>query len=178
MTVSELIQRIRDGPEPDQDFDELAGRYLAFILRHVRRYVHNPADVEDRRQEVLIAAFKHIRDYDPHKGTFATWLHTIIHNQCISYLRHQHLEQDCRAGYEVTHECPSTPALERLPEYLALLPEPCRVVAWEHWGLGWSIEETADRHGLSPRHVRYLLAMAMAALRRDYGVHRPGRKTA
>jgi len=178
MTVSELVLRIRDGPDPDQSFAELAGRFLAYIRRHIRRFVQNTADIEDLTQEVLIAVFQHIREYDPVKGTFATWLYTIIHNRCMSFLRGKHREEEVLAGYALAHQRPTNPALARLEDQLALLPEQWRELAWEHWGLGLTVAELAARHGLTRRQVRYRLASALAALRQGMGVHRPGCRAA
>ena len=82
-----IIDRARRG---DQDamrrlYDETKS-YAWFIAK---RYLHSDADVEDILQEVYVAVFMKLDTFDG--GHFKAWVHKIVTNMCLDFLRKQRL---------------------------------------------------------------------------------------
>ncbi len=64
----------------------LVGRYQAYVFTLVLRQVNSREVAEELAQDVFVKAYRSLADF---KGTskFSTWLFTIAHYTCLSYLR-------------------------------------------------------------------------------------------
>ncbi len=130
-----------------------------------------PADAADVVQETLMAAFRSLDRFDPHKGAFSTWTHAILVRRCSNWRRARSHVAKLLAG--LRQEPPGhTPAAEAVEAKLTLeslvrgLSRSQRRV----WALvevaGLSGKQAADALGLREATVRSHLRHARAAMRR------------
>ena len=83
-TGESVIQAARRGDQSAlRDLYESTKNYAWFIAK---RYVQNERDAEDVLQESYITAFLHLENFEDGKP-FKPWLHKIITNKCIDYIR-------------------------------------------------------------------------------------------
>ena len=77
-------------------FEQLVRCYQAPLIRIVGNLA-GPVHLEDLVQEIFLAAFRHIRRYNPRRGAFKTWLYAIARNRTLNALkkkREQPLEKE------------------------------------------------------------------------------------
>lgn len=79
-----VIQMILQGQH--HAYAVLVDRYQAYVFTLAMRYVHNREEAEELAQDIFVKAFHSLPDF---KGDskFSTWLYTIVHRTCLSYLR-------------------------------------------------------------------------------------------
>jgi RNA polymerase sigma-70 factor, ECF subfamily len=76
------IQRVLKGRL--EEYRLLVEKYQKPLLAMIRNLLSNPADCEDIAQEAFLAAYLHLRSYDPRETKFSTWLFTIARNRCFN----------------------------------------------------------------------------------------------
>src|SRR5256885_6439247 len=81
---TEVLRRARRGDH--EAFEILAHRYSARILATSRRILRNSADAEDNVQNVLVKAYKHLRQFHE-TSLLSTWLIRITINEALMKLR-------------------------------------------------------------------------------------------
>ena len=104
-TRQTLIQRACD-PGNDlawAEFDKTYRRFIAFVLG--RMGVHRD-DIDDLTQKIFSSLMRSLSSYDRTKGTFRTWLSTVIRNTAFAYFKKEQREKQQLAEIE------SEPALE------------------------------------------------------------------
>ena len=84
MHDSELIEKAQGGDW--SAFGELIRRHDAAVLSLAARFVHNADDAKDVYQEVLIRVYRGLPSFRG-DSQFATWLHRITVNVCLSFVR-------------------------------------------------------------------------------------------
>ena len=64
----------------------LVERYQQYVFTLALRHVDNREVAEELAQDVFVKAYRYLADF---KGSskFSTWLYTIVHTTCLSYLR-------------------------------------------------------------------------------------------
>ena len=67
-------------------FSSLIERHRPSILKKCQGYVKTRDEAEDLSQDILIKLYLQLQTFKK-DSKFTTWLHAIIHNQCIDYLR-------------------------------------------------------------------------------------------
>lgn len=122
--------------------DVLAGDHEAFralVVRHqgavwavIRALQSRNAEQEDLAQEVFLAAFTHLRTFEPKRGPFRTWLLAIARNTCRTALRRTPT-RPLPESEPIDRETPELLAAQaegfrRLDAALAALPEDQRLV--------------------------------------------------
>ncbi len=65
-------------------FRVLVLRYQRPLFVFIGRLVGDRQECEDIAQEVFLAAYVHLRRYDPQCATFSTWLYTMARNRCVN----------------------------------------------------------------------------------------------
>jgi RNA polymerase sigma factor (sigma-70 family) len=80
MTDEQLAETAAAGNE--EAFNSLYEKYRQNLFNFALRIVGEPGLAEDAVQEALISAFKHMKRFDPAKGSFRAWIFTIVRNQC------------------------------------------------------------------------------------------------
>src|SRR5581483_10741543 len=71
-------------------WDDFVTRYRPAILSWCRHWLKVPeSDVEDVTQEVLLKLFLAMKTftYDPKRGRFSAWVHTVTRNTWYSFFR-------------------------------------------------------------------------------------------
>ncbi|MDR0885714.1 MAG: RNA polymerase sigma factor [Clostridiales Family XIII bacterium] len=87
----ELIQKAQSGDE--EAFTKLYMSYIDTIYYYSSRYIRNQEDVKDASQEIVLAMYHSIGALrDP--NSFLYWLHRIIRNVSIDYVRKQRRHRD------------------------------------------------------------------------------------
>jgi RNA polymerase sigma-70 factor, ECF subfamily len=81
----ELIAHIIHGDH--EQYRTLVDRHKQAVYRHCFYIVHDEDVAEDMAQEAFIRAYTHLRQYDPAKAQFKTWLLTIATRACLTQLR-------------------------------------------------------------------------------------------
>lgn len=136
------------------------------LVRYVRRRVHDPQEVEDIVQDVLLVIHRARHTYDPGRP-FEPWMYAIARNTTIDAGR----RKSTRGKREVLAEelpevvadaessdAPLLAALERLP--------PTQREAFSMLKLeGLSVEDAADRAGVSPGTLRVRAHRAYRSVR-------------
>jgi RNA polymerase sigma-70 factor (ECF subfamily) len=84
MHDTELIRKAQGGDW--SAFGELIRRHDAAMLSLAARFVQNADDAKDVYQEVLIRVYRGLPSFRG-ESQFATWLHRITVNVCLSFVR-------------------------------------------------------------------------------------------
>ena len=83
MDDSQAIQHVLDGQV--EIFRVLVVRYQHRIFRYVIGLIIDQHESEDITQDVFLAAFQHLAEFQAQRAAFATWLYTIARNRCINH---------------------------------------------------------------------------------------------
>ena len=170
---AEIVIPLREGrPEA---IEVLYDRYAGLAYGLALRIVGDAGRAEDVVQEVLVSVWRKPERYDPARGSFRTWLMTLVRNRTSDCLRGTWRRQgdDVELADDLQdlsgHSDP-WPAvalsLERdvVREALAALPaEQRQVVELAHYG-GLSHSEISARLGLPLGTVKGRLRLAMEKL--------------
>lgn len=97
------IQRAQQG-DPEA-FAVLFEQYKNLVFKTAYLMLGTPADAEDALQEVFVRVHRSLRDYDPHKGAFTTWLYRITLNHCLNHRRQWRLH----LSFETLIKMPAAP---------------------------------------------------------------------
>lgn len=84
LTDTEVINRVLHGEQAL--FGLLVERYRNFVFTLVLRFTANREDAEEIAQDIFVKAYRSLADFRG-ASKFSTWLYTIVHNSCISFLR-------------------------------------------------------------------------------------------
>ena len=86
-----LIRRCQAG---DADaFGLLFAHYKNLVFRTAYLMLGTATDAEDVLQEVFLQVHRSLDGYDPHRGSFSTWLHRITVNRCFNWRRDRHVSE-------------------------------------------------------------------------------------
>jgi len=159
-------------------FEQLILRYQRQIFHLIFQMTRNVEVVEDISQDVFVAAFKAIKDFQA-KSSFFTWLYRIAINHCKNYLavatKNQDVEyqhQTDQAIEEIAEDFERNPQsrliakefLERMEHALGTLPAEQRLVLTLCEFQGLSYQEIAALLECPIGTVRSRLARARTAL--------------
>jgi RNA polymerase sigma-70 factor (ECF subfamily) len=81
----QLIRRVVDGQT--EYFRVLVERYQGALFGLIRNLIADAHECEDLAQDTLLAAYRNLNRYDPHRARFPTWLLTIARNKCLNALK-------------------------------------------------------------------------------------------
>jgi RNA polymerase sigma-70 factor, ECF subfamily len=167
---AEIVVPLREGrPEAIEMMYE---RYAGLAYGLALRILGDPGRAEDVVQEVLLSVWRKPDGYDPAKGSFRTWLMTLVRNRAIDNLRGHWRRQggDVELGdhlQDLSGHGDPWPAvalsLERdvVRDALAALPlDQRQAVEMAHYG-GFSHSEIAERLGLPLGTVKGRLRLAL-----------------
>ena len=117
-----IIQRIRSGET--QEFGLLVNRHGPSLMVFVGRLIEQPEDVEDVVQNTFVAAYEHLKDYEPHRASLLTWLQRIAYHEALYHLRKRKRQVllPLDVGEDVPDELPETTTAEQLDEAIQKLP--------------------------------------------------------
>jgi RNA polymerase sigma-70 factor (ECF subfamily) len=89
MDESDLIQRCIDGDAGA--CADLYQRWCASVYRLAYGILRQPQDAEEVTQDVFVYALSRLRNYDPRRSAFRTWLYTITISRSRNKLRRKWL---------------------------------------------------------------------------------------
>jgi RNA polymerase sigma-70 factor, ECF subfamily len=163
----EAIARVLAGDA--EAFRTLVERYQRPLLALVRNLLPRGADGEDLAQDVFLAAFVHLRAFDPARSAFPTWLFAIARNKCLNELKRR--RPAAVATPEPAHtrtpdaEAACAELARRLDEGLDALPFEQRAVFVLAEIHGLSLEEVGRIEGVPVGTVKSRLSRARGRLR-------------
>jgi len=79
-----IISRVLQGEQ--QAYAVLVKRYQNFVFTLCLRYAPLREDAEEIAQDVFIKAYRSLADFRG-DAKFSTWLYTIVHTSCLTFLR-------------------------------------------------------------------------------------------
>ena len=117
-----IIQRICSGET--KEFALLVNRYGPSLMVFVGRLIDQQEDVEDVVQNTFVAAYVHLKDYEPQKALLSTWLQRIAYHESLYHLRKRkrQLLVPLDVGDAVPDELPESTTVEQLDEAIQELP--------------------------------------------------------
>ena len=125
VTRQTLLLKVRNQYDESswEDFTRYYGRYIYAVLRGMGIDYN---DLEDMHQAVLLILWKNLPkfEYNPEKGSFRSWLCTIIRNHVYGYYR------DKKSGAELKSEDAVDSELEKISEKEWMIH--IATVAWEN----------------------------------------------
>ena len=86
LTRQTLLLKVRDQYD-DSSWQEFSNYYAKYIYAVLHGLNVDYDDIEDLKQAILLKLWKKLPtfDYDPEKGSFRSWLCTIIRNTAFNY---------------------------------------------------------------------------------------------
>ena len=78
----ETVRRVLAGDA--EAFRAIVERWQKPLWAMARRLVRDLQAAEDATQDAFVSAYEHLRDFDPKKAAFSTWLFTIARNRCLT----------------------------------------------------------------------------------------------
>lgn len=150
------------------DFAEIVRRHAPALRRYALRLGAGD-DCDDVVQEALIKAWRAFHTFDARRAALSTWLHRIVHNQCIDTLRRRPpLAEPEEAGFDAASEDGGGIAAERaaVRRAVAALPERQRAALILRQMQGFSQREAAEILGVSEDALESLQARAKRTLRK------------
>jgi len=89
-----------DGERPSPA--ELFERHVTFVWRVVAAHGVREADVPDVTQDVFIAAFRRLEDWDPERASATSWLYAIAVRVAANHRRKAHVRREAPGEGPVT----------------------------------------------------------------------------
>lgn len=117
-----IIQHIRSGET--KEFGLLVNRHGPALMAFVGRIVEQQEDAEDVVQNAFVAAYEHLKDYNPQRASLSTWLQRIAYHEALYHLRKRKRQVllPLDVGDDVPDELPETTTAEQLDEAILKLP--------------------------------------------------------
>lgn len=84
-------------------FDELCFRYAQHIHNYVFRYLNKIEETEELTQEILVAIYESLPNYDSKKGKAKTFIFTISRYKIFSYFRERERDKIIE-NLDIKHE--------------------------------------------------------------------------
>jgi RNA polymerase sigma-70 factor (ECF subfamily) len=174
MDEYEALEKLRLGIDIDRAFAVLVELYKGMLFRLLYRRCGNHADAEELVQQTFIAAFKHIRGFEPQRGPLASWLTRIAERQWLVMCRGRYREADAVRTLSICGPVsaggPDEELVRRAREeavwtMLGRLEFYDAVVAVMHWMEGKTYEQTSRELGMPARTVKMHALRARHLLR-------------
>lgn len=174
MPDTELVSAIVAGKA---DFGELVRKYEHQVYQWLYALVKNAADAEELTQCVFVRLFPRLGRFDPERGSFCAWLHSITKNVAMSHFRarrRQPLSLDAMAeseapsvvGPEELHE--ARERWSRLSQLVGELDPTERRAMIGFYVRGQSWRDVASELGCTERSARYHALAAVTKLREAF----------
>jgi RNA polymerase sigma-70 factor (ECF subfamily) len=144
-------------------YERLLRELASVIAAYVRSRFGTLFYTEDCVQECLIAIHNARHTYDPQRP-FRPWLFAIVRNKTVDLLRRSHTSNRVRDGAGDPHAvAPDPPAEIEAGEILAGLKPEFRSALTLTKIIGYSINEAAERSGISETAMKSRVSRAIKA---------------
>ena len=92
MAIQEQLMITAAQQEQTEGYKYLMDRYARQVQLLVAQMVPDARDVEELTQDAFVRAFAHLKDFEPERGSFSTWLSRIAYNTALNHLRGRSFE--------------------------------------------------------------------------------------
>lgn len=155
---AEIIRRIQNGKY--EAYRVLVRRYTQHVRFFLAKRLSDHHEIEDLTQDVFVAAYQSLGNYDPERANFASWLRTIAHNKLMSHLRKyyasrkrdQLLENEIFQVLDSDEIYPEN-LVERMKNCLAKLPDAARELVQSRYFTTEPVMLLAQRLGSSENAI-------------------------
>ena len=135
--------------EPDRAMEALVEQYTALVCHVAGKYLTDPEDVKECVNDVFTEVYLHRAEYNPAKGSLASWVGTIARNRAISRYRKQRKDLPLpeegaeaeRAGPDGAAELEQAMEVEQAISQLSDTDQ--QIIRMKYYG-GMSIAEIAE----------------------------------
>jgi RNA polymerase sigma factor (sigma-70 family) len=173
------LEQLPDNKQPCTEnllpFEILYERYYTRIYCYIRSHLHNDDDAADLTQQIFFQIWMQINTYQPERGSFATWVFSIVHHRLVDYYRASRSAVSWQPLYEITitEQNPeeiviSSEALARVKDLLDLLSNEERELLALRFAARFSLAEIAAIIGKSVEATRKQLTRLIQRLHRQY----------
>ncbi|SFU60319.1 RNA polymerase sigma-70 factor, ECF subfamily [Alicyclobacillus macrosporangiidus] len=175
----ELVQRLQ--AQDETAFWELYNSTVTDVVRLVHHLLENPSDLEDVVQDIYVAVYRSLPQFDPARP-FGPWLTGII-RQVSAHRRRQWrlgrlkdalvLSADAQAGgihFDIADDVTESLQCQALVQSIRSLPPKLKTVVVLHYLYDYTRREVAEMLGIPPGTVASRLRLVMDILRRKHGV--------
>jgi RNA polymerase sigma-70 factor, ECF subfamily len=168
MSDDEVIERVLGGDT--EAFRMLVERYERAVFRIVSSLVARDDRAEDIAQDVFLAAYIALGDFDKERGRFSTWLYAMAKNRCLNVRKKRAplllavVPETC-AQADPLADLVQKRAIARLDGALEALPEEQRTAFVMREIADLSTDEIAEIEKVDPATIRSRVSRAKARLR-------------
>jgi len=153
----------------------LYDRHAAVLLALAETVVKNRLEAEDLLHDVFVEVWKRAGDYDPERGSVATWLRLRLRSRALDRVRLARISRSspledapASAGASATQETAANG--HKLQDAISTLPHEQATVLMLGYFEGLSSSEIAERCGIPLGTVKSRVAAALSKLRAHMGV--------
>ncbi len=149
------------------DIAELCARYRDVAFPMARRILGDDVLAEDVVQEVFLSVWRKPSAYDPARGSFSSWLMSLVHHKAVDAVRREQSQRDrqARAERELTGSAP--------PRFLDVEDVVCDRAVAERVRLALSVLPAAQRqalalayyNGFTQREIAFLTAAPLGTVK-------------
>ncbi|OJW83237.1 MAG: hypothetical protein BGO69_19195 [Bacteroidetes bacterium 46-16] len=172
---ADIIQQVLKGQQAV--FSILVDRYGHFVFTIALKYVNSREEAEELAQDTFVKAYRFLADFN-NKSKFSTWLYTIAHNTCLSFLRKKQgitiaadeeqinmIAERSGMAEQASHLGESRSQKKVLAEAIHMLPPADAELINLFYMAGQSIEEIGLITGMDANNVKVKLFRARQKLR-------------
>lgn len=156
-------------------FTELYEHFFPRVYQHLLGKTKDSSLADELVSDIFIKMYQHLRDYDPGKGAFSTWLFRIAHNVMHDYYGSKNYTANVpwAEDFEPEDEKQETPEQQYLTQersrelqaaLLQLSEKERRILEMTYW-LEMNSTEIGEKLGMAPSSVRVALKHAREKLR-------------
>ena len=160
-------------------FTELYEHFFPRVYQYLLKRTCDSTLADELVSDTFLRCFKHLKDYDPERGAFSTWLFRIAQNAMIKRYGAREFTSETAwdEGFDPAgpdSENPEQQALsaersEELRNAIKKLPERQQKILEMTYWLEMKSNEIAEVLGMAPSSVRVALKQARDSLRKMLG---------
>ena len=155
---SGIIDKIKKGKY--EAYRLLVRRYTQDIRFYLARRLNDHHEIEDLTQEVFVAAYHSLGNYDTGRDNFGAWLRTIARNKLMSHLRKYYatqkrdliLENEIFTNIEDSSLIPDD-LIEKMKKCISKLPEAAQELIQSRYFTTEPVMLLAERLGSSENAI-------------------------
>lgn len=159
------------------EFSKLYESYLPKIFAYVTRRINNRSEAEDLTSNIFLKVVENIKNFNPAKSSFKTWIYTIATNMMIDYFRTNAKKKTCcieSAESMTDHSQNPGKAVsdseqkQKVFSTIANLPERHQKALFLRYYSDLSIEEIAVALGVTENNVSVIIHRALKVFELTY----------
>lgn len=158
-----------------QSFGKLYEHFVEPIYNFIYYKTHHRETAEDLTSQTFFKALESIQSYDPHKGTFSSWIYRIARNSVIDHYRTRKTTTAIEDAWDIgesehlTRDTHNRLELEKVSQYLAGLSSEQRDIVILRLWQELSFAEVAEIVGKSEASSKMMFTRTVKKIREDLG---------